>query len=163
MIESLQQEGAIMADGEKERTARNRALLARMGAAPTKAQVVTELDLEINDAINLAVTADLPTLVRLLRMAKLEVVQIQRRSEFKDKCLEDATLKPTTQHYEACDRRKGRSRRGLEPHTHPVGSSPHDDAMPGNVVKVQNSSATAQPRPAKSFEPSSLERALWSG
>jgi hypothetical protein len=87
LIESLQQEGAIMADGEKEkeRTARNRALLARMEAAPTKAQVLSELDLEISDAINLAVTADVPTLVRLLRMAKLEVVQILRRSEFKDK------------------------------------------------------------------------------
>jgi hypothetical protein len=55
-----------------------------MEAPPTKAQVLTELDLEISDAINLAVTADLPTLVRLLRMAKLEVVQIQRRSELKD-------------------------------------------------------------------------------
>jgi hypothetical protein len=73
-----------MADGEKERTARNRALLARMGAPPTKAQVLSELDLEISDAINLAVAADLPTLVRLLRMAKLEVVQIRRRREFKD-------------------------------------------------------------------------------
>jgi hypothetical protein len=29
------------------------------------------------------------------------------------------------------------SRHGLEPHAHPVGSSPHDDAMPGDVVKVQ--------------------------
>jgi hypothetical protein len=73
-----------MADGEKERAARNRALLARMGAPPTKAQVLSELDLEISDAINLAVAADLPTLVRLLRMAKLEVVQIRRRREFKD-------------------------------------------------------------------------------
>jgi hypothetical protein len=73
-----------MADGENERTARNRALLARMGAPPTKAQVLSELDLEISDAINLVVAADLPTLVRLLRMAKLEVVQIRRRREFKD-------------------------------------------------------------------------------
>jgi hypothetical protein len=55
-----------------------------MGAPPTKAQVLSELDLEISDAINLAVAADLPTLVRLLRMAKLEVVQIRRRREFKD-------------------------------------------------------------------------------
>jgi hypothetical protein len=85
MIESLQQKGAIMADGEKERTARNRALLARMGAGPTKAQVLTEIDLEISDAINLAAAADFPTLVRLLRMAKLEAVQIRRRSELKDK------------------------------------------------------------------------------
>jgi hypothetical protein len=60
-----------MADGEKERTARNRALLARMGAPPTKVRVLTELDLEISDAINLAAAADLPTLLRLLRMAKL--------------------------------------------------------------------------------------------
>jgi hypothetical protein len=85
MIESLQQKGAIMADDEKERTARNRALLSRMGAAPTKAQVLTEIDLEISDAINLAVVADYPTLVRLLRMAKLEVVQIRQRSELKGK------------------------------------------------------------------------------
>jgi hypothetical protein len=82
MIQSLQQEGAIMADDEKERTARNRALLARMGAAPTKAQVLSELDLEISDALNLAMA--LPALVRLLRMAKLEVVQVRRRSELKD-------------------------------------------------------------------------------
>jgi hypothetical protein len=74
-----------MADGEKERTARNRALLARMGAPPTQAQVLAELDLEISGAINLAVAAHLPTLVRLLRMAKLEVVQIRRRSGLKDK------------------------------------------------------------------------------
>jgi hypothetical protein len=73
-----------MADGEEERTARSRALLTRIGAPPTKDQVLTELDLEISDAINLAVAADFPTLVRLLRMAKLEVVQIRRRSEFKD-------------------------------------------------------------------------------
>jgi hypothetical protein len=85
MIESLQQEGAIMADDEKERTARNRALLARMGAAPTKTQVLTEIDFEISDAIDLALAEELPTLVRLLRMAKLEVVQIRRRSELKDK------------------------------------------------------------------------------
>jgi|HubBroStandDraft_1064217.scaffolds.fasta_scaffold886652_2 hypothetical protein len=43
-----------MADGEKERTARNRALLSRMGAPPTKAQVLTEIDFEIGDAIQLA-------------------------------------------------------------------------------------------------------------
>jgi hypothetical protein len=35
--------------------------------------------------MNLAAAADLPTLVRLLRMAKIEVVEIQRRSELKDK------------------------------------------------------------------------------
>jgi hypothetical protein len=85
MVESLQQSGAIMTEGERDRTARNRALLARMGAPPTKAQVLSEIDLEISDAINLAVAADFPTLVRLLRMAQLETAQIRRPSEFKDK------------------------------------------------------------------------------
>jgi hypothetical protein len=32
---------------------------------------------------------------------------------------------------------KGRSRHRLEPHTHPIGSSPYNDAMPGGIVKVQ--------------------------
>jgi hypothetical protein len=74
-----------MADGEKERTARNRALLSRMGAPPTKAQVLTEIDFEIGDAIQLAATSNFPTLVRLLRMAQLEVAQLRRRPELKDK------------------------------------------------------------------------------
>jgi hypothetical protein len=73
-----------MADGENERTARNRALLARMGAPPTKAQVLTEIDFEIGDAIQLAATSNFPTLVRLLRMAQLEVAQLRRRPELKD-------------------------------------------------------------------------------
>jgi hypothetical protein len=73
-----------MADGENERTARNRALLARMGAPPTKAQVLTEFDFEIGDAIQLAATSNFPTLVRLLRMAQLEVAQLRRRPELKD-------------------------------------------------------------------------------
>jgi hypothetical protein len=33
--------------------------------------------------------------------------------------------------------RSNGSRRRLEPHTHPIRPSPHDDAMPGVVVKVQ--------------------------
>jgi hypothetical protein len=73
-----------MADGENERTARNRALLARMGAPPTKAQVLTEIDFEIGDAIQLAATSNFPTLVRPLRMAQLEVAQLRRRPELKD-------------------------------------------------------------------------------
>jgi hypothetical protein len=73
-----------MADGENERTTRNRALLARMGAPPTKAQVLTEIDFEIGDAIQLAATSNFPTLVRLLRMAQLEVAQLRRRPELKD-------------------------------------------------------------------------------
>jgi hypothetical protein len=74
-----------MADGEEDRTARNKALLARMGAPPTRAQVLAEIELEISDATNLAMAVDFPTLVRLLRMANLEVAQIRRRSELKDK------------------------------------------------------------------------------
>jgi hypothetical protein len=73
-----------MADGENERTARNRALLSRMGAPPTKAQVLTEIDFEIGDAIQLAATSNFPTLVRLLRMAQLEVAKLQRRPELKE-------------------------------------------------------------------------------
>jgi hypothetical protein len=67
-----------MADDEKERTARNRALLARMGAPPTKARVLTEIDLEISDVMQLVAASDFPTLVRLLRMAQLEVAQFRR-------------------------------------------------------------------------------------
>jgi hypothetical protein len=85
MIESPPRKGAIMGDGERERTARNRDLLARIAAPATKAQVLTEIDLEIGDAIQLAAASDFPTLVRILRMAQLEVSQIRRRTEFKDK------------------------------------------------------------------------------
>jgi hypothetical protein len=56
-----------------------------MGAPPTKAQVLTEIDFEIGDAIQLAATSNFPTLVRLLRMAQLEVAQLRRRPELKDK------------------------------------------------------------------------------
>jgi hypothetical protein len=74
-----------MADGERERMARNRSVLARMGAPPTRGQVLTEIDLEIGDAIQLAAASDFPTLLRLLRMAQLEVAQLRRRPELKDK------------------------------------------------------------------------------
>jgi hypothetical protein len=47
-----------------------------------RAQVLTEI--EIGDAIQLATTSNFPTLVRLLRMAQLEVAQL-RRPELKDK------------------------------------------------------------------------------
>ena len=39
---------------ERERDVRNKALIARLGAPPTKAQILAELDLEISDAIDLA-------------------------------------------------------------------------------------------------------------
>jgi hypothetical protein len=69
---------------ERERDARNNALIARLRAPPTKAQILAELDLEISDAIDLALAANLRGVAHLLRMAKLEVDQVQRR-EFKDK------------------------------------------------------------------------------
>ena len=68
---------------EREKDARNNALLARLGAPPTKAQILAELALEISDAIDLALAANLRGVAHLLRMAKLEVEQVQRR-EFKD-------------------------------------------------------------------------------
>jgi hypothetical protein len=73
-----------MPDREAERTARNRELIARMSTAPTKAQILAELDLEIDDALQLATAADLVSLVRVLRMAKFEVSQLRQRPEFKD-------------------------------------------------------------------------------
>jgi ADP-heptose:LPS heptosyltransferase len=82
---SLAVEGTNMDEREKDRAARNRGLIARMGGPPTKAQILAELDLEITDTLNLAAATNFPTLVRLLRMAKLEVGQIQRRADFKDK------------------------------------------------------------------------------
>jgi hypothetical protein len=69
---------------ERERDVRNKALIARLGAPPTKAQILAELDLEISDAIDLALAANLRGVAHLLRMAKLEVEQVQRR-ELKDK------------------------------------------------------------------------------
>jgi hypothetical protein len=84
-VAGLAVEGANMSDREKDRAARNRDLIARMGAAPTRAQVLAELDFEIGDALQLAIAADLQSLVRLLQLAKLEVCQIQRRADFKDK------------------------------------------------------------------------------
>jgi hypothetical protein len=74
-----------MANREEKRTARNRDLLARMSVPPTRAQILAEIDLDISDAIRLAVAADLPTLLRLLRTAKSEVVELRGRAEFKDK------------------------------------------------------------------------------
>jgi hypothetical protein len=72
-----------MTDRDKERAARNRDLLARMGAPPTQVQVLAEIDLEITDLILLAAASDFPTLVRLLRMAQLEVGQLWRRPDVK--------------------------------------------------------------------------------
>jgi hypothetical protein len=74
-----------MADGEIERTAQGRDLIARMSATPTTAQILAEIDLEISDALQLAMATDLRSLVPLLRLAKLEVLQLQRRQELKGK------------------------------------------------------------------------------
>jgi hypothetical protein len=72
-----------MTDLDQERSARNKALIARMAAAPTEAQILAELDLEISDAIDCAVAADLRGVVRLLRMAKLEVSRVRQRHKDK--------------------------------------------------------------------------------
>lgn len=69
-----------MTDREEERAAR----IARMAAAPTKAQILAELDFEISDALHLSTTANLPSMVRWLRMAKLEVTRLRQRPEYKD-------------------------------------------------------------------------------
>jgi hypothetical protein len=70
-----------MTDRERDRTARNKDRIARMNGPPTKVQMLAEIETEIADVIDLAVAADFPTLVRLLRMAKLEASQIPRRAE----------------------------------------------------------------------------------
>ncbi len=72
-----------MVDCEKERTARNKDVIARMCVTPTKAQILSELDLEISDAINFAVAMDLQALVSLLRMAKSDVSRLRQRPEYK--------------------------------------------------------------------------------
>jgi hypothetical protein len=55
-----------MADREKERDARNKAVIARMGVPPTMSRILAELDLEISDALQLAAAGDLQAVVRLL-------------------------------------------------------------------------------------------------
>jgi hypothetical protein len=44
----------VGSDREKERAARNKAVIARMGVPPTMARILAELDLEISDALQLA-------------------------------------------------------------------------------------------------------------
>jgi hypothetical protein len=73
-----------MPDHEQDRSARNRALIAGMATPPTKAQILAELDFEIDEALKLVTAADLPTLVRVLRSAKLEVSRLRQRAEYKD-------------------------------------------------------------------------------
>jgi hypothetical protein len=73
-----------VADRKEERAARNRDLVAGMGASPTRAQILADFDFEIGDALQLAVAANLQSLVRLLQMAKLEMSH-QRRADFNDK------------------------------------------------------------------------------
>jgi hypothetical protein len=56
-----------MADREKERAARNRDFIAQMAAPPTQARLLAELQLEITDAVQLAVALNFPSVVRLLQ------------------------------------------------------------------------------------------------
>jgi hypothetical protein len=67
-----------MSDREQERSARNRDLIARLSAPPTEAQILAEIDLEISDALDHAVAADIRSLVPLLRMTKLEVSRLRK-------------------------------------------------------------------------------------
>jgi hypothetical protein len=46
-----------VADRKEERAARNRDLVAGMGASPTRAQILADFDFEIGDALQLAVAA----------------------------------------------------------------------------------------------------------
>jgi hypothetical protein len=62
-----------------------------MSAAPTKAQILAELGLQIGDALHLATAADLQPFVRLLRMAKSELSRLRQRPEFKDKSWRSVT------------------------------------------------------------------------
>jgi hypothetical protein len=73
-----------MAD-EEDRTARNKALLAGLGAPPSTARILEEIDVDICDALHFATAADLQSLMRLLRMAKFEVNRLRQRPEYKDK------------------------------------------------------------------------------
>jgi hypothetical protein len=75
-----------MTDRDKERDARNKALLARLGAPPSTARILEEIDIEISDALHFATATDLQSLIRLLRMAKFEVTRLRQRPEYKDKC-----------------------------------------------------------------------------
>jgi hypothetical protein len=82
---SKQRGSDLMDDAEKERAERNKDLVARMCAPPTRAQILAEIDLEIGDAIHLAAAANFPSVVRLLRMAKFEVAQVKQRRDIDDK------------------------------------------------------------------------------
>jgi hypothetical protein len=56
-----------------------------LGAPPSTAQILEEIDVEISDALHFATAADLQSLMRLLRMAKFEVSRLRQRPEYKDK------------------------------------------------------------------------------
>jgi hypothetical protein len=73
-----------MTDRDKERDARNKALIARLGATSSTAQILDEIEVEISDALHFATAADLHSLMRLLRMAKFEVSRLRQRPEYKD-------------------------------------------------------------------------------
>ena len=70
-----------MADRDKERFERNQNLIARMAAPPTRAELLAQLDEELNEALDLAVQLNERTTVRGLRMVRLELCQIRRRED----------------------------------------------------------------------------------
>jgi hypothetical protein len=75
----------VMADRDRERFERNQNLIARMAAPPTRAQLLAQLDEELNEAIDLAVRLNERTTARGLRMVRLELCQIRRREDLKNK------------------------------------------------------------------------------
>jgi len=74
-----------MADRDKERFERNQNLIARRAAPPTRAQLLAQLDEDLNEAIDLAVQLNERTTVRGLRMVCLELCQIRRREDRRNK------------------------------------------------------------------------------
>jgi hypothetical protein len=54
-------------------------------APPTREQLLAQLDEELNEAIDLAVKLNERTTVRGLRMVRLELCQIRRRENLKNK------------------------------------------------------------------------------
>jgi hypothetical protein len=72
--------------GSGQRTIeRNQNLIARMAAPPTRAELLAQLDEELNEAIDLAVQLNERTTVRGLRMVRLELCQIRRREDLRKK------------------------------------------------------------------------------
>jgi hypothetical protein len=67
-----------VSDHDKQRDARNRALIDRMEAPPTREQVLDLIELEIVEAMRLANAADFPALMRALWMVRTELWKLRQ-------------------------------------------------------------------------------------